>query len=346
MIKPIFYLISHYKKEKKLKTTYKSSGVNIDKGEELVQRIKKNVRSTFTKNVLKDIGHFGAFYKADFKKFKNPILVSSVDGVGTKLKIALIQKKYDSIGEDLVNHCVNDIAVCGATPLFFLDYFATGKLNPTIAEKVINGFAKACKENNCSIIGGETAEMPGFYSGEDFDIAGTIVGVVDKNKIVDGKKIKKGNILIGLPSNGLHTNGYSLARKVLVNKISLNKKFSELNNSLGDELLKVHKSYLKQIKILTNKNLANGFSHITGGGLVGNTMRIIPKNLKLKIDWLAWQRPFIFDLIQTVGQVPEHEMARAFNLGIGLVIVASKNNASKILNLLKKENPIVIGEVV
>lgn len=334
------------KKRKILKTTYKSSGVNIDAGEEVVSRIKKTVRSTFNKNVLTDIGLFGAFYKADFNGFKNPVLVSSVDGVGTKLKIAFQSKKYDTIGQDLVNHCVNDIAVCGATPLFFMDYFATGKLNPAISEKVIFGFAKACKENNCSIIGGETAEMPGFYEKGEFDIAGTIVGVVEKNKIINGKKIIKGDILIGLSSNGLHTNGYSLARKVLLDKFPLNKKFNELNKTLGDELLKIHKSYLNPIKILTKNNLVKGLSHITGGGIIGNTMRIIPKKLKLKIDWLSWQRPFIFDLIQTTGNVPEIDMTRTFNLGIGLVMIASKNNVDKILKLLKNENPVVMGEVV
>lgn len=333
-------------KGKILSTTYKSSGVNIDAGEELVGKIKNKVRSTFTKNVLTDIGLFGAFYEAKFPKIKNPVLVSSVDGVGTKLKIAFLAKRYDTIGQDLVNHCVNDIAVCGAIPLFFMDYFATGKLSPKIADEVISGFVKACKENNCSIIGGETAEMPGFYPDGEFDVSGTIVGVVEKNKIINGKNILKGDVLIGLASSGLHTNGYSLARKVLIPKFSLNKKFDELNSSLADSLLKVHRSYLKPINILAKNNLANGLSHITGGGIIGNTMRVIPKNLKLKIDWLAWQRPFIFDLIQSAGKVPEYEMTRAFNLGVGLVIISSKNKADKVLNLLKTEKAFVMGEVV
>lgn len=328
--------------------TYKKAGVNIDAGEEVVHRIKKTVRSTFTKNVLTDIGMFGAFYEAKFPKVKNPVLVSSVDGVGTKLKIAFLMKRYDTVGQDLVNHCVNDIAVCGATPLYFMDYFATGKLSPNVAADVIGGFAKACKENGCSIIGGETAEMPGFYSAGEFDIAGTIVGVVDKNKIVNGKGIKRGDILIGLPSTGLHTNGYSLARKVLIPKIPLKKKFAELNGTLGNALLAVHRSYLKPIQALTGKNLVKGMSHITGGGIVGNTMRIIPKGLKLRIDWLAWQRPFIYDLIQSIGDVPEYDMTRTFNLGVGLIFVVEKGNVDKAIQILNgmKEKPVVIGEVI
>lgn len=331
-----------------MKITYKKSGVSIEAGEEVVRRIKKTVRSTFGKNVLTDIGMFGAFYEAKFPKVKNPVLVSSVDGVGTKLKIAFLMKRYDTVGQDLVNHCVNDIAVCGATPLYFMDYFATGKLSPKIAADVIGGFAKACKENGCSIIGGETAEMPGFYSDGEFDIAGTIVGVVDKNKIVNGKKIKKGDVLIGLPSTGLHTNGYSLARSVLIPKISLKKQFAELRSTLGDALLAVHRSYLKPIQALTSKNLVKGMSHITGGGIIGNTIRIIPAGLKLKIDWLAWQRPFIFDLIQSVGQVPEYDMTRTFNLGVGLIFVVRRRDVDTALRILQqqKEKPFVMGEVV
>ncbi len=327
--------------------TYKKAGVNIDAGEEVVHRIRKTVRSTFTKNVLTDIGMFGAFYEAAFPKVKNPVLVSSVDGVGTKLKIAFLMKRYDTVGQDLVNHCVNDIAVCGASPLYFMDYFATGKLSPNVAADVIGGFAKACKENGCSIIGGETAEMPGFYPAGEFDIAGMIVGVVSKNKIINGKTIKKGDMLVGLPSTGLHTNGYSLARSVLIPKISLKKKFEGLNGTIGDALLAVHRSYLKPIQALTDNNLVKGMAHITGGGIIGNTMRIVPKGLKLKIDWFAWQRPFIYDLIQSIGQVPEHDMTRAFNLGIGLIFVADEKNVDRVVSILrqKKERPVVIGEV-
>ncbi len=329
-------------------STYKKAGVDIDAGEAVVHRIKRSVRSTFTKNVLTDIGMFGAFYEASFPKMKRPVLVSSVDGVGTKLKVAFGMKRYDTVGQDLVNHCVNDIAVCGAEPLYFMDYFATGKLAPSIAADVIGGFATACKQNGCSIIGGETAEMPGFYPKGEFDIAGTIVGVVDKAKIVNGKGIKKGDVLIGLPSTGLHTNGYSLARHVLLPKYSLKKRFAELDGTLGDALLAVHRSYLKPIKSLTAKGLVKGMSHITGGGIIGNTMRIIPKGLKLKIDWFAWQRPFLYDLIQSVGQVPEYDMTRTFNLGIGLIVIVDKKHADAVVTLLKKqkEQPVVMGQVV
>jgi phosphoribosylformylglycinamidine cyclo-ligase len=331
-----------------LSHTYKKSGVDIDAGEEVVRRIKKSVRSTFTKNVLTDIGMFGAFYEARFPSLKQPVLVSSVDGVGTKLKIAFAMKRYDTIGQDLVNHCVNDIAVCGAVPLYFMDYFATGKLSPHVAGNVIGGFAKACGQNGCSIIGGETAEMPGFYDAGEFDIAGMIVGVVEKKKIINGRTIVKGDVLIGVPSTGLHTNGYSLARHVLLPKYSLKKKFAELNGTLGDALLAVHRSYLKPIRALTGNNVVKGMSHITGGGIIGNTMRIIPRGRRLKIDWFSWQRPFIYDLIQSTGAVPEYDMTRTFNLGVGLVFVVGKNNADAAMRKLKanKERPFVMGEVM
>jgi len=327
--------------------TYKKAGVDIDAGEEVVRRIKSTVRGTFTKNVLTDIGMFGAFYKASFPAMKQPVLVSSVDGVGTKLKVAFMMQRYDTVGQDLVNHCVNDIAVCGASPLFFMDYFATGSLSPDITEQVINGFAKACVENGCSLIGGETAEMPGFYSKGEFDVAGMITGVVDQKKIVNGKTIVKGDVLIGLPSTGLHTNGYSLARYVLIPKFSLKKRIPELNMSLGDALLAVHRSYLAPIRLLTKKGLVKGMSHITGGGIVGNTMRILPKGRSLAINWNAWERPFLFQLIQESGGVPEEDMQRAFNNGIGLVFVAAKKNADKVLRALTaaNERPVVMGEV-
>ncbi|HLP15516.1 MAG TPA: phosphoribosylformylglycinamidine cyclo-ligase [Bacteroidota bacterium] len=328
--------------------TYKKAGVDIDAGEEVVRRIKASVRSTFTSNVLTDIGMFGAFYKASFPRMTQPVLVSSVDGVGTKLKIAFMLKRYDTVGQDLVNHCVNDIAVCGAVPLYFMDYFATGVLSPSITESVIGGFAKACVENHCSLIGGETAEMPGFYQKGEFDVAGMIVGAVDQKKIVNGKSIKKGDVLIGLPSTGLHTNGYSLARYVLIPKYSLKKRMPELGTSLGEALLAVHRSYLAPITRLTSKGLVKGMSHVTGGGIVGNTMRVVPKGLALSIDWSAWQRPAIFQFIQKAGAVPEADMQRAFNNGIGLIFIVSKTNADTVLRTLKasKEQPVVMGEVV
>lgn len=329
-------------------TTYKTAGVDIDAGEELVKRIKAGVRSTFTKNVLADIGMFGALYRASFKGVKNPVLVSSVDGVGTKLKVAFAMARHHTVGQDLVNHCVNDILACGAKPLFFMDYFATGTLSPQVGEQVIQGFIKACKENGCSLIGGETAEMPGMYAPGEYDIAGTIVGVVDERKILKGKNIRKGDVLIGLPSTGLHTNGYSLARKVLLDRYSINEYFDDLGTTLGDALLRVHRSYFKSVYPLLAKNLVKGLSHITGGGIVGNTMRVIPKGLRLRIDWTSWERPAIFRMIQTTGNVPEDDLRRTLNLGVGLVLITGPKTADKLVAELrkKKESPVVMGEVV
>jgi phosphoribosylformylglycinamidine cyclo-ligase len=331
--------------------TYKESGVDIDAGETLIRRIKKPVRSTFNRNVLTDIGMFGAFYRADFKNIKKPVLVSSVDGVGTKLKIAIAMNRHNTVGQDLVNHCVNDILVCGAKPLYFLDYYATGKLLPDVAEQVILGFVKACKENGCALIGGETAEMPGMYEAEDYDIAGTIVGIVDEKKILNGKKVKKGDLLIGLPSTGLHTNGYSLARRVLLDNFAIDVHVDELGTSIGDALLAVHRSYQQSIHPLLQSSLSkhiHGLSHITGGGIEGNTMRVVPKGLALKVDWNAWQRPAIFNLIQHVGDVPEADMRRTFNLGAGLILIVGKSGVEDVLKTLKrkKEKPFILGEIV
>ncbi len=330
--------------------TYKESGVDIDAGEELIHRIKKPIRSTFSRHVLADIGLFGAFYRADFKGIKKPVLVSSVDGVGTKLKIAIMMDRHYSIGQDLVNHCVNDILVCGAKPLFFLDYYATGKLSPDNAEQVILGFVKACKENDCALIGGETAEMPGMYGMEDYDIAGTIVGIVDEKKILNGKNVKRGDVLIGLPSTGLHTNGYSLARRVLLNKFSLEIYLDELGKTLGDALLAVHRSYRQPIHPLLNSSISkyiHGLSHITGGGIEGNTMRVVPNGLALNVDWNTWERPAIFNLIQHVGEVPEEDMRRTFNLGVGLILLVDHKGVDAVVSALrrKKEKPFVMGEI-
>lgn len=328
--------------------SYKDAGVDIKAGDETVKRIKEFAKSTFNKNVLTEIGMFGGMYELDLKKYEHPVLVSSVDGVGTKLKVAVEMKKFDTIGQDLVNHCVNDIAVCGAEPLFFLDYYAVGKLIPEIAEAVIKGFATACRENNCALIGGETAEMPGVYQNDDFDVSGTIVGIVDKKKIIDGSKIVKGDLLVGFPSAGLHTNGYSLARKVLQLKYDLNDTAEGLNQSLGNELLSVHRSYLSLIKDLKNNLTVKGLSHITGGGLVSNTMRIVRKPLQLKINWDAWTVPEIFKLIQATGNISEEEMRDVFNLGIGLAAIISANDLEQVEKFLteKNETYFLIGEVV
>ncbi|MBK7381195.1 MAG: phosphoribosylformylglycinamidine cyclo-ligase [Ignavibacteriales bacterium] len=328
--------------------TYKAAGVDIEAGEKTVDKIKGYAKSTFNKSVLTDIGMFGAFYEPDFSGFEKPVLVSSVDGVGTKLKVAVDMSKFDTIGQDLVNHCVNDIAVCGAKPLFFLDYYATGKLNPDKAADVVKGFSIACKENNCALIGGETAEMPGLYQENDFDVSGTIVGVVDKSKIIDGKRIQKGDLLIGFPSHGLHTNGYSLARKVLLEKFKVKDFIPELNNTLGDELLKVHKSYLALISTLKNFVDIKGLSHITGGGIMGNTKRIIPKGLDLLIHWGTWEMPAIFNLIQQTANISNEEMHKVFNCGIGLVAVISSDELKNLRTLFSnlKEEFNLIGEVV
>ncbi len=328
--------------------TYKAAGVDIEAGEKTVDKIKSYAKSTFNSSVLADIGMFGAFYEPDFSGYEKPVLVSSVDGVGTKLKIAVDMKKYDTIGQDLVNHCVNDIAVCGAKPLFFLDYYATGKLDPDKASDVIKGFAVACKQNDCALIGGETAEMPGLYQDEDFDVSGTIVGVVERSKIIDGKRIQKGDLLIGFPSNGLHTNGYSLARKVLLEKYNVDDFIPELNSKLGDELLKIHKSYLPLINLLKQNVDVRGLSHITGGGIVGNTKRIIPKGLDLLIHWGTWEMPALFRLIQHTANITGDEMHKVFNCGIGLIAVIPKDDKLNAFQVAHDfhEHPLLIGEVV
>ena len=331
-----------------MSNNYKSAGVDLIAGEKAVDKIKELAKTTFNKNVLSDIGHFGGMYELDLSKYKNPVLVSSVDGVGTKLNIAFKMNKHNTIGQDLVNHCVNDIAVCGAEPLYFLDYMAFGKLDPNVAEAIMEGFSIACKENNCALIAGETAEMPGLYKETEYDLSGTIVGIVEKAQIINGKGISEGNILIGFPSTGLHTNGYSLARKILFSKYSVNDKPEGLTKSLGEELLNIHRSYLSLITFLKNNFSIKGFSHITGGGLVSNTNRILPERLKLEVDWSAWIVPPIFKIIQETGNIDEQEMRRVFNLGIGLVTVADEFDKAKIFETAKSinEKPILIGKVV
>jgi phosphoribosylformylglycinamidine cyclo-ligase len=331
-----------------LTNTYKSSGVNIQAGDETVEKIKSLAKSTFNKNVLSGIGHFGAFYNIDLKKWKNPVLVSSVDGVGTKLKIAFAMDKHDTVGQDLVNHCVNDIAVCGAEPQYFMDYLAFGKLVPEKAEQIIKGFSIACIENGVALIGGETAEMPGLYDENEYDMSGTIVGIVEREKVIDGRNVKAGDVMIGFASNGLHTNGYSLARKVLLEKFSVNDKTDMLQGTLGEELLKVHKSYLGLIKKMKDEISAHAFSHITGGGIVSNTKRVVPKDLQLKIDWDSWDVPSIFRLIQNTGSISDEEMRVVFNMGIGLVAIVDMNEADALLSITEAfgEKGMIIGEVI
>jgi phosphoribosylformylglycinamidine cyclo-ligase len=326
---------------------YEEAGVSIKTGDDTVDKIKSYAKSTFNKSVLADIGLFGAFFQPDLTDYKEPVLVSSVDGVGTKLKIAIELNKHDTIGQDLVNHCVNDIAVCGAEPLFFLDYMAFGKLDSVVAAEIVKGFSIACKENGCALIGGETAEMPGVYQIGDYDLSGTIVGIVEKSEIIKGDKISAGDVLIGVPSTGLHTNGYSLARKVLLEKYKLKEKITSLKKTLGEELLSVHRSYLQLIRTLKSRIEVKGLSHITGGGIVGNTKRILPKELNLNIDWSSWDVPPIFKLIQTAGEINDDEMREVFNMGLGLVIIVSKKKVGSALKLANEidEQFTVIGEI-
>ncbi len=324
---------------------YKKAGVDISAGEEFVRMIKPQVRQTFTPGVITDIGAFGGFFLPDFSAYKKPVLVSSIDGVGTKLKIAIELGQYETVGSCLVNHCVNDILACGAKPLFFLDYYACGKLTPAIAAAVVTGMVNACRENGCALIGGETAEMPGLYQERDFDLAGSIVGVVDHEKIINGSAIQEGDVLIGLLSSGLHTNGYSLARKVLEGRMG--ERVQGLDGTIGEELLKVHRSYLSLIEPFFGSPDIRGLSHITGGGLMGNTMRIVPEGLALDVAWDAWPEPLIFDIIRRAGQVPEEDMQRTFNLGLGLVMVVEKSATERVLATLKsiQENAYIIGVV-
>ena len=331
-----------------MKNSYKDSGVDIEAGEKTVENIKDVVKSTFNKNVITGLGHFGAFYELDLGEYKNPVLVSSVDGVGTKLKVAIDSGINNSVGQDLVNHCVNDIAVCGAKPLYFMDYMAFGKLDTAVATEIVKGFAIACKENNVALIGGETAEMPGLYQEKDYDLSGTIVGIVDKNSIVNGEKIRANDILVGVKSNGLHTNGYSLARNVLLSKYKLDDVIDSLGSDIKTELLKVHKSYLALIQKLISKLEIRGFSHITGGGIIGNTKRIVPDGLKIEIEWSAWEVPAIFNLIQETGDIQDEEMRKVFNMGIGLIAIIDKNDIEKVKEIVKEQNEelFILGKIV
>ena len=316
---------------------YKAAGVDIDAGNEAVRRIRGLAKSTFTPGVLSEIGSFGGLFRLDRERFEEPVLVSSADGVGTKLKVAFMTGRHDTVGGDLVNHCVNDILVQGAEPLFFLDYLATGRLEPNIAEQVIGGIARACRENSCALIGGETAEMPGFYTQGEYDIAGFIVGVVDRSRIIDGHGIVPGDVLIGLPSAGLHTNGYSLARRVFfeIAGWKVNTYVGELGKSAGDALLAPHRSYLNLLKPVIERRWAKGLAHITGGGITENLPRILPEGCGAEIDTRAWQVPAIFRVLQQRGNIAGDEMFRTFNMGIGLVVACARSDADRVLNTIR-----------
>jgi phosphoribosylformylglycinamidine cyclo-ligase len=329
---------------------YKTSGVNIDAGNETVRRIKALAKSTFTAGVLSEIGSFGGLFRLDPSGWKDPILVSSADGVGTKLKVAFMTNQHRTIGLDLVNHCVNDILVQGARPLFFLDYLATGRLQPDVAEQIVEGLARGCKDNGCALLGGETAEMPGFYQEGEYDLAGFIVGAVDGEQLVNGRSIAVGDVLIGLPSTGLHTNGYSLARRIAFEHLglSVDSRVEELGGPIGEVLLTTHRSYLHAVYPLVVKGAIKGMAHITGGGITDNLPRILPAGTAARVERTSWEIPAVFRWLQRVGDVPEQDMFRTFNMGIGLVIVCPPALAETVIDDLRMrhESPVLIGEIV
>jgi phosphoribosylformylglycinamidine cyclo-ligase len=341
---------------------YARAGVDIDLGNKVKSTLPRLLAATHRPEVLGKVGGFGGLFALDVKKFSEPVLVSSVDGVGTKLKIAFAMNRHDTIGQDLVNHCVNDIAVLGAEPLFFLDYLGTGKLQPRVFNAIICGFAKACAQNNCALIGGETAQLPGFYAPGEYDVSGTIVGVVEKSRMLDGSKtIRPGDAIIGIASSGLHTNGYSLARKIFFEQMKLKPTgyVPDFKNTIGNELLKVHVSYgalvqklLKRfdskLKTQNSKLLVKAFAHITGGGFIDNIPRVLPKNCDAIIHKGSWDMLPIFKMLETKSGVPDEELYQVFNMGIGMVAIVSADKANAVLKFIRtqKHKAWIIGEVV
>jgi len=330
---------------------YRQSGVDIDAGNETVRRIKSLARATFTPGVLSDIGSFGGLFQFESAAYRDPVLVSSADGVGTKLKVAFMTGRHHTVGADLVNHCVNDILVQGAIPLFFLDYLATGRLSPDVAERVVEGIARGCRENGCALIGGETAEMPGFYRDGEYDIAGFIVGVVERSRVINGRTIVPGDTLLALPSAGLHTNGYSLARSVLFDRAGFRPDsfVAELNATVADALLAPHRSYLGLVRPLLERDLVKGLAHITGGGITENVPRVLPSGCAVEINVGSWDVPGIFRLIQDKGAIATPEMFRAFNMGVGLVLACEPEDVDTIVSIIRKAgepNVWCVGRVV
>ena len=327
---------------------YADAGVNIDESDRAVASIKKMARQTFTRGVLTDIGSFGACYQVS--GFRRPVLVSSADGVGTKLKIAFLTGRHDTVGEDLVNHCVNDIAVQGAVPLYFLDYFAVGKLDANVAAQVVSGLARGCRRNGCALIGGETAEMPGMYAENEYDLAGFIVGAAERSELLQSKSVRPGDALLALPSTGLHTNGYSLARKLLFDTAGYGPRtvLPEVGSTVADALLTVHRSYLKPIRALMKAGLLRGAAHITGGGITDNTPRMLPAGLAAAIDTASWNIPPLFEALRRIGNIPEDDYRRTFNLGVGMIFTVPGRRAARAEEVLSRigETPFHIGEVI
>jgi phosphoribosylformylglycinamidine cyclo-ligase len=331
-------------------TDYKSAGVDIDAGDETVRRIKSIARSTFTPGVLSEIGSFGGLFSLRGGGWNDPVLVSSADGVGTKLKVAFMAGVHDTIGRDLVNHCVNDILVQGASPLFFLDYLATGRLSPDVAEQIVTGLAAACRDNGCALLGGETAEMPGFYADGEYDVAGFIVGAVERARLVDGKGLVPGDVLLALPSTGLHTNGYSLARRIVFDRLGLtvDSHVGDLGETVGAALLRPHRSYLKAMQPLLAAGVVKGMAHITGGGVTDNLPRILPDGTAAEVRRDAWTVPPLFRWLTEAGAVPLDDQYRAFNMGVGLIVAVAAADAARAATLLRDagEAPMTIGRIV
>ena len=334
-------------------SAYKSAGVDIDAGHEAVRRIRSLARETFTPGVLSDIGSFGGLFQPQFGAVRQPVLVSSADGVGTKLKVAFLTGRHGTVGIDLVNHCVNDILVQGATPLFFLDYLATGRLSPGVTAEVVSGLASACVDNGCALLGGETAEMPGFYQDGEYDLAGFVVGVVDRDRLVDGQQIRPGDRVVGLPSSGLHTNGYSLARQIVFETLGLTAESTPdgLDGTVGDVLLRTHRSYLRLLApvLEAHPGLVRGLAHITGGGLSDNLPRVLPEGASVEIVRGSWTPPPVFGFLQRHGQLSDAEAYRAFNMGIGMAVVCPADRVAELLALFEQAGETMaldIGQVV
>jgi phosphoribosylformylglycinamidine cyclo-ligase len=330
--------------------SYKDAGVNIDAANQATERIRKLARTTFNENVMSEIGSFGGMFSGVFSDVREPVLVASCDGVGTKVKIAFATGRHESVGCDLVAACINDILVQGAKPLFFMDYIATGRLDPDVVAEIVGGIARACREASCALLGGETAEMPGMYADGEYDLAGFVVGVVDRRKVINGSRITGGDVVIGLGSQGLHTNGYSLARKLLfdVAGYQMDTPVVELGCTVGEELMKPHRSYLPALeRLIEHEGVIKGLAHITGGGLVENIPRILPRNVDVVLNAGSWTAPPIFDLLREIGNVPREEMLRTFNMGVGMVLIVNSKFQQFVEDQLNygREKFSVIGEV-